>query len=285
MKKQLNGYLIEKYNNMNNAYTSSRLIEEAYLQNIDLKLIGVYDSCWFDGYKHNSRTLLENRDFSIIRYKDGHLKDMLSGLGEKQFNGIRGIAIYRDKFLQLNKLNLEYAQIPKFVLGSLDLEYSFLAEKIGESFVIKGLHSSQGKEIFLVHNISDFARLREFYKREYKEFIFQELIRSSFGTDLRVFVVMGEAIACMKRTSINSFKANYALGGKVEKFMIDSQIEAISKEIYKKTNLFYFGLDLLFGNSGYYFCEINVTPGLEGIEKSTGINVTEKLISKIKEEI
>lgn len=285
MKPQLQGYLIEKYNNMNNAYTSSRMIEEAYRQDIDLKLIGVYDSFWFDGNNYNSCKLLKKRDFSIIRYKDGHLKDLLSGLGEKQFNENNCITKYSDKYLQFNHLNLINTQIPTFVLGSLDLEYHFITQKVGEPFVVKGLRSSQGKEVFLVSNNNDFARLRDFYKDEYKEFIFQELIKSSFGTDLRVFVIKGEAVACMRRTSLDSFKANYALGGKIEKFQVDSQIEAISKEIYKKTNLFYFGLDLLFGDSGYFFCEINVTPGIEGIEKSTGINVTKKLISKIKEKL
>ena len=59
---KLSGYLIEKYNKMGNAYTCRRLLEEAQKQNIDLKLIGVYDSSVTQDGCYNNGTLLSARD-------------------------------------------------------------------------------------------------------------------------------------------------------------------------------------------------------------------------------
>ena len=73
-----------------------------------------------------------------------------------------------------------------------------------------------------------------------------------------------------------------ALGASVEAFEITPGIRQIAKDIYEQTELDFLGIDLLFGKDKPYFCEINVMPGIEGIEKATGVNVAKKIVETIK---
>ena len=68
----------------------------------------------------------------------------------------------------------------------------------------------------------------------------------------------------------------------VEKMEITPAIEQIAANIYEQTGLDFLGIDLLFGDDKPYFCEINVMPGIEGIEKASGVNVARKIMEVIK---
>ena len=56
-------------------------------------------------------------------------------------------------------------------------------------------------------------------------------------------------------------------------YEITEDIRQIARDIYEQTRLDFLGIDLLFGEDKHYFCEINVTPGIEGMERATGVNV------------
>ena len=86
----------------------------------------------------------------------------------------------------------------------------------------------------------------------------------------------------MQRTSQGDFRANVALGASVKPYPVTSGIRTIAADIYEQTGLDFLGIDLLFGREKPYFCEINVMPGLEGIEKASGINVAGKIIETIQ---
>ena len=86
----------------------------------------------------------------------------------------------------------------------------------------------------------------------------------------------------MQRKSKEDFRANVALGASVEPYEITPQIKEIARDIYEQTKLDFLGIDLLFGEDKPYFCEINVMPGLEGIESSSGINIAKLIIESIK---
>jgi len=85
----------------------------------------------------------------------------------------------------------------------------------------------------------------------------------------------------MTREAKSGFKANVALGASVKPYEIDEYITLVAKEVYEQTQLDFLGIDLLFGKTKPYFCEINVMPGLVGIEKASGVNVAKKIIDVI----
>lgn len=86
----------------------------------------------------------------------------------------------------------------------------------------------------------------------------------------------------MQRHSRGDFRANVALGAEVEAYEISPGMRAIARDIYSQTGLDFLGIDLLFGEDKPYFCEINVMPGIEGIEQASGENIARKIMETIR---
>lgn len=277
----ISGYIIEKYNNMTDAYTCHRLVEEARILDIDLQLVGIHDTYITKDGVWNNGEFLNKRDFVINRYKYGKLKNRINTLGERCYNGINLFDNYINKYEQVRRINSEHFSIPKYLLSTSLIGYERLANYLGEPFIAKGLENSMGREIFLINNSKEYDLLRNNNDIS-KEWLFEEFISNSYGKDLRIFSIRDKAIACMIRKSNLDFRANVALGASVEPFAMTPIINNIVADIYKQTKLDFLGIDLLFGAKGYYFCEINVMPGLEGIENASGINISKLIIETIK---
>lgn len=279
----ITGYLIEKYNNMGSAYTCARLVEEAHAIGISLDIVGTHDTVIKESVLENCGKILEPREFVINRYKWGHIKDGINNLAEKSYNRIESYKPYIDKYVQLKNLDSRHFEKPKYLLGSSQSSFEQLASLLGIPFIAKGLDSSMGREIRLINNASELSTLAKEFPPE-KEFLFEEFISSSFGRDLRLFSIRGEAVACMIRESKTDFRANVALGANVKNHPINLDLQSIASDIYDVTGLDVLGIDLLFGRESLYFCEINVMPGLEGIEYASGINIAGLAMSRIKED-
>lgn len=279
----IKGYIIEKYNNMKNAYTCGRLVEEAEKVGVNLKIIGVHDTIKTNEVLFNDGKELEQRDFAINRYKWGKLKYEINRLTKKNYNNLNTYNLYINKYEQVARLNSDGFNLPRYVLGTGKTNYNFLTSTLKVPFVAKGLESSMGEQVFLISNYYDFQKLEEKYGID-KEWLFEEFITTSYGRDIRFFSIRGNVIACMQRKSNNDFRANVALGASVEPYKVTDNIKTIAKDIYNQTGLDFLGIDLLFGESKPYFCEINVMPGIEGIELATGVNVAAEVIKTIKED-
>lgn len=280
----ISGYVIEKYNHMLNAYTCNRLVTEAEKLGMDLKIIGIHDTYVREDRVVNNGCSLEKRDFVINRYKWGKLKDAINFLGSRTYNSLEAYSVYINKYEQVRKLHSDAFLIPKYVLATAGHKYENLYQYLGSPFVAKGLESSQGAEIFLIKKEQDFTKLRELFGLE-KEWLLEEFISSSIGRDMRFYSIRGEVAACMVRKSQGDFRANVALGASVEKLEVTPAISQIAADLYAQTGLDFLGIDLLFGEEKPYFCEINVMPGIEGIEKATGVNVAGRIMQTIKEDI
>ena len=279
----MNGYIVEKYNKMTNAYTCNRLVEEAEKLDIDLKIVGIHDTMIMEKEIRNGGRKLEKRDFLINRYKWGKEKDELNGLAVKSYNPLEAYNIYINKYEQVKRLRSKEFIIPKYILGTAMLHFEDIVNILGYPFVAKGLESSMGEQISLIEKEEDLKNILEKYGME-KEWLFEEFVTTSYGRDMRFYSIRGEAVACMQRKSKGDFRANVALGADVEAYEITSEIRQIAKDIYEQTGLDFLGIDLLFGEDKPYFCEINVMPGIEGIEKATGVNVARKIMEAIKED-
>lgn len=275
----MNGYIIEAYNNMGNAYTCRRLVDEAGKRGITLDIVGIHDTVIMEDGMYNHGQKLEKRDFVINRYKWGRMKDSINALCDFSYPDLSVFNDFINKYVQLCEIHSDAFLKPKYVMANSSVGYEWLKSTLGERIVAKGLEKSMGREIFLIENADDFAKLLEYGVE--KEWLFEEFIDTSYGKDVRVYCIRGEVVACMKRQSEDDFRANVALGGSVTAFPVSEDIKQIAKDVYYCTGLDYVGIDLLFGKEKFYFCEINVMPGLEGIEAATGVNVAEKMIAMI----
>lgn len=266
---------------MSNAYTCNRLVEEAAARDVDLQIIGIYDTMVTPEGVINCGRVLEHRDFVINRYKWGKEKDAINALATRSYNPLTAYNIYINKFEQIRRLHSEAFLVPKYILGTSLLPFASIEEQLELPFVGKGLESSMGEEIVCIRNREDYEKLSSSYPVS-KEWLFEEFISESYGRDMRFYSIRGEATACMQRRSQGDFRANVALRASVEPFEITPAIRTIARDIYEQTGLDFLGIDLLFGKKKPYFCEINVMPGLEGIEKASGINVAGKIIETIQ---
>lgn len=276
----ISGYIIEKYNKMTNAYTCNRLVEEAANLGIDLKIIGIHDTIISETGLMNNGVKLEKRDFVINRYKWGKVKDEINFLATRSYNPLDTYNIYINKYEQVKRLRSDEFLVPKYLLGTSLLKYEDIVQILGTPFVAKGLESSMGEQISLIENTEDLKNLSVTYGME-KEWLFEEFITTSFGRDMRFYSIRGNVVACMQRKSQGDFRANVALGASVEPFEITPQIRQIAEDIYNQTGLDFLGIDLLFGEDKPYFCEINVMPGIEGIETASGVNVAKRIMETV----
>ena len=112
----------------------------------------------------------------------------------------------------------------------------------------------------------------------------QEYIKESEATDIRCLVVGGKVVAAMKRKGPpGDFRSNLHRGGIGTKEKITPEERSIAVRSAKLMGLNVCGVDLLRTNHGPVVMEINSSPGLEGIEKTTGIDVANKIIKFIEE--
>ena len=269
---------------MTGTYTCNRLVEEARKKDIKLEIVGVHDCILTKEGVINCSIHLEEKDFIINRYKWGAIKDALNCLAKRAYNKIECSDTFKNKYLQVKNLRSEFFSIPKYALGSFSTPFSFIENQIGAPFVAKALESSRGNEVYLIENESDFQYLRNKHEID-REWLFEEFISESKGRDLRLICIRGEAVACMQRSSNGDFRANVALGASVSKVEITPHLQNIARDIWQQTDLDIIGIDLLFGKEGYYLCEINVMPGLQGIEKASGINVAAKIMKMIEQDL
>ena len=276
----ITGYIIEKYSFMKDAYTCYRMIEEAKRKGISLQIVGIADTVVTQAGVYHQGVKLEQCDFIINRYKYGHIKEEIGALAKRTYNDTTVFDAYINKYIQVKNLTSDGFLMPQYLLGTGHTDFELIAENLGVPFVAKGLESSQGAEVFLIESKEDYQLLREKYDTD-KEYLFEEYIAESYGRDIRFYSIRGEVIACMTREAKQGFKANVALGASVRAYPIDHNIRQVAKDIYAQTGLDFLGIDLLLGKDKPYFCEINVMPGIEGMERATGVNVAGAIIDTI----
>jgi ribosomal protein S6--L-glutamate ligase len=189
----------------------------------------------------------------------------------------------RDKWTCSQLLSTFNVPIPKTILGSSsNLEY-LLSNFKNEPVIIKILEGTHGNGVILADTYLSALSTIETLKTAGVKFLLQEYIEESKGTDLRVIVVDGKVVSAMKRQSKEGdFRSNLHRGGSSAKINLSYEEENIALRAAKAMKLGVCGIDILQSSRGPLVLEINSSPGLEGIEKTTEVNISEKIISYIE---
>ncbi len=209
----------------------------------------------------------------------------LEKLGVYSFNSANSIDIVKDKLYQFQILAESGMPIPKTMLAKFPLDLEMVGKHIGYPVVVKTLSGSQGSGVFLCETLNSLDELMHMVENSNPNvnLIFQEFVKTSRGKDLRVVTVGGRVVGAMVRTAADdNFKANYSRGGTVQKFEITPEIEWLVLEIARILSLDIAGIDLLFDGDGFKICEVNSSPGFEGLEKACGKNIAKEIIQFVK---
>jgi len=149
--------------------------------------------------------------------------------------------------------------------------------------IIKILEGTHGNGVILAETYPSALSTMEALRTAKVKFIVQEYISESKGADLRVIVIDGQVVAAMKRQSqSNDFRSNLHRGGSSKNSTLTPKEHKVALQAAKALKLGVCGVDILQSNRGPLVLEVNSTPGLEGIEKTTGVNVSEKIITYIE---
>ena len=294
----MNGWILHK-KEMGEVYETDILVEEFEKQGIKVRVVNPQDVDIFVDRDDRKSILVGGKtralpDFVLPRTGSGttyFIKAIirhLERLGVILINGSNSIDAVKDKLYTQQVLGESNLPVPKTLLVKHPIDVNLVETNIQYPMIIKTLSGSYGAGVFLVENrkqLKQLLKMAEISKPSYN-IIIQEFIEDSFGKDLRVLVVNGKVVGCMMRQSTDDdFRANITRGGEGIPYQIDEQIEWLGGECSRLLNLDIAGVDLLFNKDGYSICEVNSSPGFEGMDKYCKTNIAEEIVNYVKNKI
>ena len=289
-------WILAKKENFN-SYENRRFHKEAEQMGIELQIVGPEE---FDIVvtKEGRKSILRNSspvdlpDCLIPRMGAGTtyfalaMIRHLERLGLFVLNSSQSIENAKNKLTTLQILATNNVPIPKTMLAKFPLNVDIVEREFTYPLIVKTVSGSYGKGVFLCENrdqMKDLADLIEVSKDPKVNVIIQEFVLFSNGKDIRVFVVGRRHIGAMVRIAREGkLKANFSAGGTVEPFDLNPAVEWLAVESAKLVGLDIAGIDILFDGDSYKVCEVNSSPGFEGFEKATGLNVPQEIYHYIQ---
>ncbi len=200
-------------------------------------------------------------------------------------NDSAAITRARDKLRSLQLLSKKGIGLP--ITGfahSLDEIKDLIKMVGGPPLVIKFLEGTQGIGVVLVETTKAARSVLEAFLGLKVNIMVQEYIKESGGADIRCFVVGGKVVAAMKRQAKapEEFRSNLHRGGVASAVDITDEERTMAIRAAHIIGLNVAGIDIVRSNRGPLIMEVNASPGLEGIEKSTGIDVAGAIIEFIE---
>ncbi len=276
-------------------YSHQRLIEAGRLAGHEMHVINplycylnVEASCPKVHYRGGA--LLANFDAVIPRigasntfYGTAVLRHFET-MGIYTLNESIAIARSRDKFRSLQLLARKGLPMPLTGFAQSPDNTSDLIRMVGGApLVIKLLEGTQGKGVILADSQASAISIINAFKETGANILVQEYIEESHGTDLRCFVIGDKVVAAIKRQAKEGeFRANVHQGGKALAVKLTPKERALAIAAAKTMGLKVAGVDLVRSSRGPLVLEINSSPGLEGIEKATHMNIAGKIIHYVE---
>ena len=208
----------------------------------------------------------------------------LETMGIYSVNESIAIARSRDKFRSLQLLARKGIPMPLSGFAqSPDSTEDLIRMVGGTPVVIKLLEGTQGKGVVLAESDQSAVSIINAFKEMRANILVQQFIEESRGTDIRCLVIGDKVVAAMKRQAKEGeFRANVHQGGTALKVKLSPAERTIAIAAAKTMGLKIAGVDLLRSNHGPLVLEINSSPGLEGIERTTQVNIAGKIIQYIE---
>ncbi len=193
----------------------------------------------------------------------------------------------RDKLRSMQILSKKGVDMPKTVFASNKSNAKDIIELSGGApLVLKVLEGTQGVGVVLVDsNKAAKSVLDAFYGMDVNLLV-QEFIEEAGGADIRVFIVDGKVIGAMKRQGVEGdFRSNLHQGGSASAYKLNRKEKAIALAAAKAMGLSICGVDMITSHRGPLVMEVNSSPGLEGIETSTQIDIADSIMAYIDKNV
>lgn len=201
------------------------------------------------------------------------------------FTTVKSVALTRsrDKLRSIQILSKEGLGIPKTAFAKHPRDIPNLIKLVGGTpLIIKLLEGTQGLGVVLAETPKAAKSVIEAFYGMNANILVQEFIKEAGGADIRAFVVDGKVVGAMKRQGKEGeFRSNLHRGGSSTAIKLKRSEKSAAIKAAKAMGLGIAGVDMLQSSRGPLILEINSSPGLEGIEKSTGVDIAKKIVDYV----
>jgi ribosomal protein S6--L-glutamate ligase len=196
------------------------------------------------------------------------------------------ISVSRDKLRSMQVLSRHTIGIPPtaFVRDRQSVIASI--ERLGGApVVVKVLEGTQGVGVILAESVKVAQAIIETLQTAQQNVLIQKFVHESRGRDIRALVVGGHVVAAMRRVAQgDEFRSNIHRGGRTERVKLDPEYERTAILAAQIMGLRVAGVDMLESQDGPLVMEVNSSPGLEGIERTTRVDVAGRIVDHIDDQ-
>ena len=278
-------------------YSTNRLVEAAQKRGHDVDVIN-HNHCYVGMETNNNNVYLGDHELvdydaiiprigasvtfygsSIIRqFEVKHVYTTLSSLA---------LVRSRDKLRATQVLAKNDIGIPKTVFAKQPRDVQNLIKTVGgPPLIVKLLEGTQGLGVVLAETKTAAKSVIEAFYGLNANILVQEFIKEAGGSDIRVIVVGGKVIAAYKRQGQEGeFRSNLHRGGEGVKVTLTSKEKKTAIAATKALGLNIAGVEMLRSERGPLVLEVNSSPGFEGVERVTGVDVADQIITFVEKQI
>jgi ribosomal protein S6--L-glutamate ligase len=280
-----------------NLYSTRRLREAGEERGHEVQIIDPM-RCYMDITSHRPKVLYQGKPLEAVEAvipRIGASNTFYGTAVVRQFevmnvfttNESQAISRSRDKLRSLQILARRGIGLPVTGFAHSTQDIDGLIELVGGApLVIKLLEGTQGIGVVLAETYQAAKSVIEAFRGLDANILVQEYIKEAGGADIRCFVIGDKVIAAMKRQgAAGEFRSNLHRGGSATKVRLTPEERSTAVRAAKAMGLRVAGVDLLRSNHGPVVMEVNSSPGLEGIEKATSLDVAGKIVEFLEKNV
>ncbi|MEO1299439.1 MAG: 30S ribosomal protein S6--L-glutamate ligase [Cyanobacteria bacterium J06636_16] len=277
-----------------NLYSTRRLTEVGEKRGHTMRVIDPM-RCYIDITSHRPKVLYQGKplkDVDAIIPRIGASNTFYGTAVVRQFemmgvftvNESQAISRSRDKLRSLQILARRGISLPVTGFAHSTQDIDGLIELVGGApLVIKLLEGTQGIGVVLAETYQAAKSVIQAFRGLDANILVQEYIKEADGSDIRCFLIKDQVVAAMKRQGApGEFRSNLHRGGSATQIELTSKERSLAVRAAKAMGLQVAGVDLLQSKRGPLVIEVNSSPGLEGIEKTTGIDVASQIVMYVE---
>ena len=275
-------------------YSHKRMVEAAEARGHEIEIINT-TRCYMNITSHRPQVFYQGEPVtgvdaiiprigaSITSYGAAVVRQF-EMMGVWSMNESVAIVRSRDKLRSLQILSKHGIGLPVTAFAHDTRRAEELIDMVGGApVVIKLLEGTQGLGVVLGETRDSAKSVIQAFRGAKVDILVQEFIKEAEGADIRCFVIDGKVVAAMKRQGPEGeFRSNIHRGGTAARIRITPEERSTAVRAAKHLGLNVCGVDMLRSNHGPVVMEVNSSPGLEGVEKATGIDVADKIIRFIE---
>lgn len=280
-----------------NNYSSRRLIEAANAHDHDVRVIdtkrcymrmgGLSPEIHYDGKAlPKFDAVIPRIGASITSYGMAVLRQFAS-TGALCLNNAEAIGATRDKLLAHQLLSRAKIGMPVTAFANSPKDTKDLISLLGSvPMVVKLSESTQGRGVVLAETSKAAESLVDEFRDLDANFIVQAFIEEAAGTSIRCFVVGNKVVGAMGRQAQEGeFRANLHRGGRAMRIQLTKDERTIARRAVRELGLAVGGVDILRSDEGPKVLDVSSSPGLEGIENTTGLDIATLMIEYLERRV